>query len=259
MSGSQPSKASVHESMEELIHSGEKPFSDMVGRHPRKVMDEYLNAEERQEILGSVHRLREFWYPLFGDKNDNAFLLPAGLYTQRYHPERYTKFQIAARASMMEELGWVYTKLVRTIEEWYGKRVVFSPNLMYPGFHVFVGPVDNRILSVDKRLGEKYWTAHQTRFHVDAFPQSFPEIEEQHIESFIVPIQLPKHETQLWWLNPYVSLEEVNKLRYSEGMLGHWHGQYPHAIGDVVLEEDEARITLQMHCCIKQDSVTLFW
>jgi hypothetical protein len=243
----------------ERIHGDELPFTDMVGRHPRKVMEEYLDAEERQEILGSVHRLREFWYPLFGDLNDNAFLLPAGLYTQRYHPERYTKFQIAARASMMEELGWVYTKLIETTEEWYGKRAVFSPNLMYPGFHVFVGPVSNKPLNDDPELAEKYWHAKQSRYHVDAFPQSFEELESQHIESFIVPIQLPKHETQLWWLNPYVSLDEVNYLPYTEGMLGHWHGQYPHAIGDVVLEDGEARITLQFHVCIKQDSVTLFW
>lgn len=231
--------------------------TELEGKHPSKVLDEYLTESERAEVLESVYRLRDHWYPLFKGF-DKAFLLPAALYAKRRTAEEYSKLQLAARADMMDEFSWLYTKLVETVSDRYGLPAVFSPNLNFPGFHIFLGPVDNRGVVSEKR----YYLGLKGRFHLDNFPDFIPEFEKkEHIESFVVPIQLPKkHATNLWWYYPDQSREEApNTLTYSEGMLGHWHGQYPHAIGEVVLEEDEARITLQFHVCIKPDRVILFW
>ena len=231
--------------------------TELEGKHPSKVLDEYLTESERAEVLESIHKLRDHWCPLFGDSFSRAFLLPAALYAKRRNAEEYSKLHLAARADMMDEFSWLYTKLVETVSDRYGLPAVFSPNLNFPGFHIFLGPIDNRGV-----VSDKYYLGVKGRLHLDTFPVFIPEFEKkEHIESFVVPIQLPKkHATNLWWYYPDQSKEDApNTLTYSEGMLGHWHGQYPHAIGEVVLEEGEARITLQFHVCIKPDRVILFW
>lgn len=232
--------------------------TQLEGKHPRKLFDEYLSELERTEVLESVYRLRDHWCPLYGGGFNKAFLLPAALYAKSGNAEEYSKFQLAARADMMDEFGWLYTKLLETISDQYGLPAVFSPNLNFPGFHIFLGPIDNKDLDPTK----EHHSAPMGKIHLDNFPDFIPEFErKEHIESFVLPIQLPKkHSTNLRWYYPDQSREESsNTLTYSEGMLGHWHGQYPHAIGDVLLEEDEARITLQFHVCIKPDRVILFW
>jgi hypothetical protein len=234
------------------------PRTQLEGKHPRKLFDEYLTESERTEVLESIYRLKEHWCPLFSGGYDKAFLLPAALYAKRRDAKEYSKLHLAARADMMTEFGWLYTKLVETVSDRYGLPAVFSPNLNFPGFHVFVGPIDNR--GIDS--SQEFYIGAKGRAHLDTFPDFIPEFENhEHIESFIVPIQLPKRETNLWWWDSLdkITKEPPNILTYSEGMLGHWHGQYPHAIGEVLLEEGEARISLQFHVCIKPDRVILFW
>ena len=212
--------------------------------NPRIVVEGYLDADERQEILDSIYRLKEHWYQYFRLFHDKFYLLPLGLYPQ---DPRYAELKQAARESMADEFGWVYGKLVKTFEEWYGKPVVFSPNLNYPGFHVYFGPFSNK--DVDPEIG----------WHVDSFP-FVPELKDQHIESWVLPIQLPKEDTGIYWKNDWEDgPDQWRTFTYIEGALGQWQGQMPHRIGNLVLGEDDPRITMQMHTCIKEESVTLFW
>lgn len=226
--------------------------------YPSVLSDSWLCPEEIEEVLESLHRLEEYWEPMYAGKREMCMLpMSAAIATTRG-----VQVLQSTKPFMMEEFSWLYAKLFETLGERYSRPIRFSPNLNYPGFHIFNGPLYTGGYMDDGNLDERERSsdsldAHQARknvYHRDIY--KIEELRGIEIDSYVVPIVLPSTPTGLKWQDD----QGVDRhLDYTVGMLGHWGGMTQHAIGNVVCLDGESRITFQIHCAVHAHEIVTFW
>jgi len=228
---------------------------------PSVLSNSWLCTEEIEDILKSLHRLEEYWEPLWAGNYNKMFSLSMSAASAA---RRDVQVDQSKKPIMMEEFSWLYTKLFDTLGERYSRPIRFSPNMNYPGFYIFNGPLytggymDDLSLSEQDRSSDSL-EVHQSRkllyhrdmYSLDEFNGTYTEI-----DSYVVPISVPSAPTGLKWQD-YQGVDR--DLEYTVGMLVHWDGMQLHAIGDVICLEGEARITFQIHCSIQADEIVVFW
>ena len=196
----------------------------------KTIDDLFLDKQEREEVIVSLSNITELRAQMFAEFS-GAFMIPRALYAASGLYE-YKKHAEQCNPQMLTHFDWLYLKLKETLAEYYQKPVEFLDGYNYPGFHAFYGPINS--------IG-------YNSFHQDAFESIDTEI-----HSWVCPIVLPEYPTG-------IVFRDNSRFDYSEGMLTWWKGNISHAIGDVVCEQGEARITLQTHASITPDRVRLFW
>ena len=208
------------------------------------VEENFLDEEERSEIQESVLGLiPSHGFPKYlGDPR--ALNVPRMLYMSHNDLKKYEKSNKRSRSVMIQNFDWLYFKFKERLEEYYSRPVEYSSTLMFPAFRVFRGECDSREYPMSLLCLPP---------HVDIFP-TVEELRGTTIESWVCPINLPKHPTGIY----YEEDDEEKEHVYTVGSLVHWKAMTPHRTSDIVCETGESRISFHSHARIEEGRVTLF-
>jgi hypothetical protein len=232
---------------------------------------DFLDSDECRRTADLVYALKPHWEARLPDAP--FFTLGAASYVDAAVPsEREARYYAkAARLNPIldENFGWLYGKLMRSLEERLGGKCAFKPRAARPGFHVFL-PVPLFQLPIakihaDLQFGLLDWSEH-------------PRPDFANPMSFTVSVVLPRGGGGLnTWDVPFESVrglapEEIAKKvasippafrPYSPGGMVLHSGQTLHQIAPLpeILPGDarDARITLQGHAIRSDGTWWLHW
>jgi hypothetical protein len=226
---------------------------------PFKVIEEFLDEDEIEDVLSSLYKLREHWE--LDVKGGYAATLPSAHYSNRIN-EVMPRDPIV-QTFMLEEFSWLWMKVFEALGEHYGRPVSFHPELTYAGFNLIMGPIDNLTpfygpmpLSYhhDPIARTRAYLEGTDIWHLDEFGH-IGAVNGAVMESLVVPIKLPSAPTGLKWKD---DAGEIQEMWYKVGEMGMWSGHTEHAVGQVICEEGESRITLQLFVAILDENVFVF-
>lgn len=232
---------------------------------------DFLDADECRRASDLVYALRPHWEPRMPDAP--FFTLGAASYVDAAVPaERETRYYAKAarlNAILDENFGWLYAKLMRSIEERLGGRAAFEPRAARPGFHIFL-PVPLFQLSVAKIHADLQFRL------LDWSDHPLPDFSNP--MSFTVSVVLPRGGGGLnTWDVPFESVrglapEEIARKvssippefrPYAPGSMVLHSGQTLHQIAPLPDIEPgdprDARITLQGHAIQSDGTWWLHW
>ena len=212
------------------------------------VQENFLSADDITDIKEKVLLLKDLWQP--HSRTDDIFLLPYGAYNGAT-TENISQY----KPVMKEKFGTYYEKILDTLTSIFGLSKYDDQN-NYPGFHIFPGPLESTGIN----------------FHNDAFPQFPNNFYETY--SAIIPIELGSNCGLLYTDKKYQ--DKFNHFRfdstftdcihypYTIGNFYIWYGKLVHSIAPVTLQENQHRITMQMHIAIPKVNFlkrpnTVFW
>jgi hypothetical protein len=168
---------------------------------------------------------------------------------------------------LRERFGWLYERLLQTLEEHFGEPVRYWDTLGLPGFKMF--------------LGHEAFASEFDVSHYDEQQYTLPEserLQDGYLDkqlTFTLPIALPKSGSglEVWNLHAKetqgLSREDKDQLlltrqkrlyRYKAGELVSHSGLYYHRVPPIRdVQPDDERITLQGHGIFYQGSWQLYW
>jgi hypothetical protein len=231
-----------------------------------------LNLEECARVAADVHALRPYWVPRHATAPFFTFGAASYLDGDTQRPEvRQQYYAKAARYNpvLIERFGWLYDRLLSTLERELRAPCAFEERLGRPGFHIFLPDkaFENPVYSIhfDLQYLQVDWVGH-------AAPDFSRPL------SFTVSVVLPRSGggLQTWdffyadWKNKPLPelMVEVQKRAphfspYKVGGLAMHDGHMVHQIAPMRDIDPgnpaDARITLQGHG-IQSDGVwRLYW
>lgn len=224
---------------------------------PEVIQYDFFNQTEIDDIKNKVIELKSLWSYVNNnikkDLSDNlvtAQMLSTGMYAREYFAYRVGVKKL--KPIMKEYFSNYYDKIKNTIEKVYNKPVTYLHNANYPGFHIYA--------LREKQPSSNY---NSYNFHRDNFAYLSQLTTLGQIVSVVIPISLPKLGGALLYTTHdtiYRDLyTECLRLDYTEGMLAHWGGEITHSIEPFNLNQNEYRITLQMHLNVKDTDIEIFW
>lgn len=193
----------------------------------------FITDEERIAVRDRVIQLRDKWntYSVkpsmhsiqkFSTLGDALYLLES---------ERLPVEQINRRTQqiLIDNFNWLYQRICSKVADITGKNTQLHPNLTAPGFHI----------------GHIAGSYHVPFYHNDMSILTYDkEGSLDHSYSILIPIEVPSHGAHLEYLD---ADDTVNKLTYQPGAWHQWKATVKHKVGDLLLLENEYRITLQCH------------
>ena len=221
---------------------------------PVVIENNFFDQTELEDIKTKVFILRDHWKSIEETHDDTEILsnvLPAGSYT--FH---FSEKEIAANNEIMSKhFSHYYDKIKNKLSSYYNVPIDYSPNLQFPGFHVFVNKLEHN--------HARYSNIH---FHMDNYFQMQHLLKPGKIESIIIPIVLPISGGSLLYNtttghNPrLVQASTAQEFHYAQGMMACWPAELVHCIAPFsLLNSDDSRITMQMHVNLQDDGGVIFW
>ena len=222
----------------------------MTSKHiPEVLQYDFLNQSEIIDIKNKVFELKPLWqylhHTIEKDLRSNVIT------TQMLSPAMYSRQHFAYMISvkkikpiMKEHFSTYYNKIKTKIEEVYNKPVIYLDKANYPGFHIYVLRENQSVSKYDCY-----------NFHKDNFSYLSQITTPGAVFSMIVPISLPVTGGALL----YKTDDVISRFEYSEGMLAQWGSQILHSIEPFSLNQNECRITIQMHLNVRENEIDIFW
>lgn len=227
---------------------------------PEIIQHDFLNQEELLDIKNKVFELKNLWKYTNSNIKEKDLGIDS-ITTQMLSPAMYSSTEFfyminvkKFRPLMQEHFNTYYDKIKSKIEEVYNKPVVYLDKTNYPGFHIYALRENQPSSSYD------YYNFHKDKF---PFLQHITDVGE--IVSVIIPITIPSLGGSLLYTTQD-HIPERNKtpdlivrLEYKPGILAQWGSDIIHSIEPFNLNENECRITIQMHLNIKENEINIFW
>jgi hypothetical protein len=226
---------------------------------PGIIQHNFFTQDELFDIKNKVFDLKKLWKytnPNIKEKDLDinsvtTQMLPPGMYasSQFLYMINVKKF----RPIMKEHFNTYYDKIKTKIEAVYNKSVVYLDKTHYPGFHVYA-------LRENQPSSYGYYNFHKDKF---SFLQNITDVGE--IVSVIIPISIPSSGGSLLYTTQdhiperNKTPDEIIRLEYKPGILAQWGSDIIHSIEPFNLNENECRITIQMHLNIKENEINIFW
>jgi hypothetical protein len=214
------------------------------------VLDQnFLTDLECIDIQDKLFSIKNLW------QTSNVkyfYYLPTGMYNTS--PEAYKK-NLSYKPTMHNMFGNFYERLRNKLVSIFDIDIQYNDNLSYPGFHIS----NNESMTIpnfhlDRFVISRYLQGRDKLYY--AYPKYF---------SLIVPIVLPSDNSGLLirTSKSYKKRHDLiydQELIYSKGMLAMWDGDIQHSIKPfTITEENQYRITMQLHLAIANNKGILFW
>lgn len=221
---------------------------------PEVLQYDFLNHYEIIDIKNKVIELKSYWSYVNNnttkDLNLTTRMLSNGMYSREHFA--YMVGVKKLKPIMQKYFGSYYDKIKVKIEQVYNKPVFYLDKANYPGFHIY---------ALDENQTSSAYNSYN--FHKDNFVYLKQLTKLGKIVSVIVPISLPKiGGALLYTINEPIHSDlctDYITFDYKEGMLAQWGGEVTHSIEPFVLNQNEYRITLQMHLNVNDDKIDIFW
>jgi hypothetical protein len=227
---------------------------------PGIIQHNFFTQDELLDIKNKVFELKNLWKYTNNNikENDLGF---NSVTTQMLSPGMYASSEFLYminvkkfRPIMKEHFNTYYDKIKVKIEEVYNKPVVYLDKTHYPGFHIYA-----------LRENQPSASYGYYNFHKDKFPflQHITDVGE--IVSVIIPITIPSSSGSLLYTTQdhiperNKTPDDIVRLEYKPGILAQWGSDIIHSIEPFNLNENECRITIQMHLNIKENEINIFW
>jgi hypothetical protein len=210
----------------------------------------FLSENECTDIQHKLFSVNHIWQT---SDVKYFYYLPLGLYTT---PNSSTyKENLSYKPIMYNLFGTYYEKLLQKLSSELGLNLFFHENLSYPGFHISTGlPMSKPNFHFDKFSLYENLTG-KDKLHY-GYTKCF---------SLIIPISLPDDNSGLLLRKTRPSIDRHKlvfdqELIYKKGMLAMWDGNIEHSIKPfTIANEQQYRITMQMHLVIANNKGLLFW
>jgi len=195
------------------------------------VIEDFITEEERLKIREDVLSFRNEWKQISPELHAAYGIHKEGfchLGWALYHHENHAQTDYDLKNRMIEKFGWIYDRILSSIEERSGIKTIIDPVLSCPGFHVINLPIN-----------------YIPGFHTDTSIIEYrPTIDASTIRSANLIIEKPTNGT---WLD-YYDGDEIKQYHYEYYKLSEWSGHVVHRVGRTQVDgPDQFRITLQCH------------
>ena len=225
---------------------------------------EFLTSDECAQIAAKVDSLRAFWESTspFG----RTFVLGAASYIHAIGGAGPPYHDRARRLTpiLHEHLGWMYTRLVRSLSTALRAPVTLAEGLAPPGFHLFLWDRAMHLLRCSVHCDLQFQAHGFTRFGT-------PDL--AHPLSFTVEIRAPATGAgmNVWSVtrdDPRSRSTGTERefeatppryVRYGLGELTMHSGLNFHQIAPIVMSPGESRVTLQGHAVRCDGTWQVYW
>jgi hypothetical protein len=214
---------------------------------PEVIQYDFLNQHEIIDIKNKVFELKPLWKYLTTEKDLSSNVITTQMLSPAMYSREHFAYMIGVKKFkpiMKEHFNTYYNKIKTKIEEVYNKPVSYLDKANYPGFHIYA-----------LRENQSISTYDSYNFHKDNFSYLSQITIPGTVVSMIIPISLPSKGGALL----YKTDDITTRFEYSEGMLAQWGSQVLHSIEPFCLNENECRITIQMHLNIRENEIAIFW
>ena len=214
---------------------------------PEVIQYDFLNQNEIIDIKNKVFELKPLWKYLTTEKDLSSNVITTQMLSPAMYAREHFAYMIGVKKFkpiMKEHFNIYYNKIKTKIEEVYNKPVSYLDKANYPGFHIYA-----------LRENQSISTYDSYNFHKDNFSYLSQITIPGTVVSMIIPISLPSKGGALL----YKTDDVITRFEYSEGMLAQWGSQVLHSIEPFSLNENECRITIQMHLNIRENEIAIFW
>jgi len=221
---------------------------------PVVIDNNFFDQSELDDIKTKVFMLKSHWKSV-REKHINptvfSSVLTPGAYTFHFSEKEIT----ANNEIMLEHFSYYYDKIKNKLSSYYNIPINYSPNLQFPGFHVFLNNIGNRNVKFP-----------YVNFHIDQFPKLKDLLNPGKLESIIIPIVLPNSGGSLLYDNTIgkiprnYQVDTDEEFCYTQGMMAMWPSKLVHSIAPFSLSDsNDMRLTMQMHVNLQNDSGIIFW
>jgi hypothetical protein len=214
------------------------------------VLDQnFLTDLECTDIQNKLLSIKNLWQT---SNIKYFYYLPTGMYNTS--PKAY-KQNLSYKPIMYNLFGTYYDRLLSKLISIFNIDIEYSNDLSYPGFHIS----NNESMTIpnfhcDRFIVGQFLQGREKLYYVN--PKYF---------SLIIPIALPNDNSGLLirTSKSYKNRHDLiydQEFIYSKGMLAIWDGDIQHSIKPfTITEENQYRITMQLHLAIANNKGFLFW
>ena len=191
----------------------------------------FITEQERVAVKQKVLDLEEHWSSQRPDRYSNVQFSTLGnaLYILEADNQFPPCINHGTRRLLLENFNWLYQKICSKIADQTDKNTQLHPQLTAPGFHI----------------GHVPGSYHVPFYHNDMSILTYDrEATLDHSYSILIPIEIPSSGAYLEYLDEN---NQVRTLPYELGAWHQWKATVNHKVGDLLLLENEYRITLQCH------------
>lgn len=193
----------------------------------------FITEQERVTVKQTVLELKDLWTTYDLRPSINSIQKFSTLGNALYLMEADNQFppciNSATRSVLIDRFNWLYQKICMKVADQTGKNTQLHPSLTVPGFHIGHVPGSYQV----------------HRYHNDMSILTYDrEGSLEHSHSILIPIEIPSNGACLEYLDEN---DQKQVLQYQLGAWHQWKATLHHRVGDLLLLENEYRITLQCH------------
>lgn len=193
----------------------------------------FITEQERVAVKQTVFELEDLWttYDLRPSMHSIQKFSTLGnaLYLMEADNQFPPCINRKTRSILIDKFNWLYQKICMKVADQTGKNTQLHPGLTVPGFHI----------------GHVLGTYRVPQYHNDMSILTYDtEASLEHSYSILIPIELPTNGACLEYVDKN---NQTQIMPYKLGAWHQWKATVHHKVGDLILLENEHRITLQCH------------